>query len=74
MPMKRSGRPVAAARVVTEIEDVFEARIASGRNSLSASRRTESFRSRRSGTAFNSEVGAGNLGEAVVAWMRVRIF
>ena len=51
IPTKRSGRLVAAASVVTEIEDVFDARIASGRNSLSASRNTESFRSRRSGTA-----------------------
>src|SRR5581483_11647879 len=43
MPMTRSGRAVAAASVEIGIEEVFEARIASGGSTASARRNTSAF-------------------------------
>jgi len=51
MPMTLSGRPVAAASLVIEIDEVFEARIACGGAILSSVLKTSVFTPRFSVTA-----------------------
>ena len=51
IPTTRSGRPVTAASDVIGIDDVFEARIASGGSVSSARRNTSSFTAASSTTA-----------------------
>ena len=57
MPMTFSGRLVAAASDVIGIDDVFEARIASGGSVSSARRKIASLTAASSTTASIEEVG-----------------
>ena len=74
MPMKRSGRPVAAARVVTEIEEVFDARIDFRAQQLVRFAQHGKFQVQALGDGFDGEIGARNWEKSVVVWMRPRIF
>ena len=65
MPITRSGRPVAAASEVIGIEDVFDARIASGGRSPSARRKSSSLTAASSTTA-SSISSAGTSSSAAV--------
>ena len=57
MPMKRSGRSVAAARRVIEIEEVFVARMASGFSSGQSSAKILRFTASFSVDRLDHEVG-----------------
>jgi len=57
MPMKRSGREVAAASIVTEIEDVFDARMTSGPQKLVRLLQDGNFQVQALGHCLDCEIG-----------------
>ncbi len=61
MPMTRSGRFVAAARLVIGMDDVFEARIAAGGNSSSARRKMPLLASGVLDDGLDQEVGGNEV-------------